>query len=365
MAIPGLGSLLFQIPAGVLCDRARRPRLLLAIMAVLLGSCYALIPTIVESIPLIFTVLFISGLCGTFFMPLLGTLALSLVGPQKLDLIMGSNRSWNHAGNLVAAIVTIGVIRQMGLGPLFYVAGSLSAVAAAFCFVIRKNDLKSIVRPGRIKLRRTFLESTAILLNRSRVRSFLICLTLFHVANGPLSAIVSLYLKHVGSSDSQIAWMVLVAQPIMIPSAWLAGRYASEIGRKPVFGLALVLLPIRILLYTLTRDPSTILAITALDGIIAGVIGVMVILVCSDLTRGKEGFNSLIGLASTAPALGAMIGAVLQGFLTQHFGFTFTFFVFAAIAGVAALWFLFRMDETGERKEKWPWKVPNAEATTR
>ena len=67
---------------------------------------------------------------------------------------------------------------------------------------------------------------------------------------------------------------------------------------------------------------------------------------CSDLTRGKEGFNTLLATMQTALAFGAMIGPLIQGFLTRYLGFDFTFIVFALIASLGALIFIIKMPET-------------------
>ena len=67
---------------------------------------------------------------------------------------------------------------------------------------------------------------------------------------------------------------------------------------------------------------------------------------CADLTRGKERFNALSGLSATALSLGGVIGPLGSGFLVQHLGFNMAFYIFAGLAAVAALVFVFLMPET-------------------
>ncbi len=346
MAVTSFGSLIFQVPAGVICDKIKAHRLLLAATAILLGTCYVLLPILVNHIFLIMFVLFISGTIGTFFSPLLGSMALRLAGPENLNILIGKNRLWNHAGNFAAALIALAVVRAKGFVPLFYIAATVSLLAAISSLFIRPADMHWSVDGRSFGPSRSSLHYLWQLLRDSEVRDWLFCIALFHAANGPLTPLVSLYMQHVGSSQAQIAWIVLVAQPVMIPFAWLAGKYCGVVGRKPILALAFVLLPVRIFLYTLTRDPSVILAITALDGIIAAIYGVLVFVVSSDLTEGKRGFNSLIGLTSITPSLGAMAGAALQGFLTEAYGFQITFYVFTGIAVFAAVLFLIRVKES-------------------
>jgi predicted MFS family arabinose efflux permease len=72
----------------------------------------------------------------------------------------------------------------------------------------------------------------------------------------------------------------------------------------------------------------------------------MVILVSSDLTAKRNGFNTLMGLVYTAPSLGAIGGAALQGLITEHLGFNWTFVIFAGVAATSAAVFLRYMPET-------------------
>ncbi len=90
--------------------------------------------------------------------------------------------------------------------------------------------------------------------------------------------------------------VVLVAQVVMIPVALAAGWLCDSWGPKWVFGIGLVALPVRIFLYTLTQDPWMLVALQALDGIGAGVYGVVIVAICADLTKGKGGFNALFGM---------------------------------------------------------------------
>jgi predicted MFS family arabinose efflux permease len=89
-----------------------------------------------------------------------------------------------------------------------------------------------------------------------------------------------------------------------------------------------------------------LVALQALDGIGAGVYGVVIVAICADLTRGKGGFNALSGMIATALAVGGVIGPLGAGFLADHLGYNGFFYVFSGIAALAALLFLGLMPET-------------------
>src|SRR5437764_8902476 len=137
----------------------------------------------------------------------------------------------------------------------------------------------------------------------------------------------------------------------MIPVALAAGRLCDRWGRKWVFAIGFVVLPVRIFLYSLTTDPQVLVALQALDGVGAGIYGVVVVAMCADLTRGRGGFNALQGLIATALSVGGVLGPLTAGFLVQHLGWRDAFHVFAGIAALAALLLVGLMPETRPQEE--------------
>ena len=122
----------------------------------------------------------------------------------------------------------------------------------------------------------------------------------------------------------------------MIPIALVAGRLCDRWGRKPVFLVGFVVLPLRVFLYSLATRPETLVALQVLDGVGAGIYGVAIVAVAADLTRGSGHFNALNGVFATAQAVGGVVGPVAAGFCVQHLGFAAAFRVFAALAAIAA-----------------------------
>jgi MFS family permease len=351
VAAAGLGTLIFQTPAGIISDKVWSRRLLLGCASILLGICYGFLPSSAEHPLLLDSLLFISGMAAAFFVPLLAALALSLVGHRHLDRMMGINQSWNHAGNIAAALLALLLVRSLGIESIFFVMASISLLAAASLFLIRGDELNPNLSRAKNSERRDREHSDSTLSIRelfsdNRVKVVLISVALFHIANAPVMPLVALYLKDLGGGDDKVAMVVLIAQAVMVPVSWLAGKYCASVGRKPVFAFAFLILPIRIFLYSITSSPSLLLAIQSLDGIGAGIYGVVIAIICSDLTIGKAGFNSLMGMAQTALAMGGFFGPLIAGFLTQHLGFSITFTVFAGIAAFGAGIFIWRMPET-------------------
>ena len=67
------------------------------------------------------------------------------------------------------------------------------------------------------------------------------------------------------------------------------------------------------------------MALQTLDGIGAGIYGVVIVAMCADLTRGKGGFNTLSGMIATALAVGGVAGPLGAGFLRNTWDITRSF----------------------------------------
>lgn len=132
----------------------------------------------------------------------------------------------------------------------------------------------------------------------------------------------------------------------MVPVAPLAGRGCDAWGRKAALAIAFWVLPLRIFSYSFVHTPQAVVWLQALDGVGAGIYGVVVVALAADLTRGKGHFNALMGLFSTAVAIGGVAGPLAGGFLMQYFGFARTFYAFAGLAAAGALVFAIFVPET-------------------
>ena len=140
-AFAGLGVFVMQSPAGFLVDRIPHRRSMLAGASLLLGACYGLLPLIPSDAWIVDPLLFIAGAGQAFFTPLLGALALGLVGHARLNKTMGMNQGWNHLGNMVAAIVAMVLVTWIGLSSVFYAVTAVAVLAAVSVFAIRPTEL--------------------------------------------------------------------------------------------------------------------------------------------------------------------------------------------------------------------------------
>ena len=109
-------------------------------------------------------------------------------------------------------------------------------------------------------------------------------------------------------------------------------------------------LPVRAVLYTLTHHTVALVAIQILDGVAAGIFGVVSVLVIADLTKGTGRFNLTLGAISTAVGIGASLSQVIAGSIVHHFGSSAGFLFLAAVASAAFAILFFLMPETRDKQ---------------
>jgi len=126
---------------------------------------------------------------------------------------------------------------------------------------------------------------------------------------------------------------------------FLVGTDSGAWGRKPLLLVAFGALPVRGVLYTLTHNTGALVAIQILDGVGAGIFGVVSVLVIADLTRGSGRFNLASGPSARRSALAPRLARPLPVPSCTTLVPTRAFFL-AAVASVAFGILYFFMPET-------------------
>jgi MFS family permease len=98
--------------------------------------------------------------------------------------------------------------------------------------------------------------------------------------------------------------------------------------------------------FLLASNTELLVAIQVLDGIGAGIFGVVSVLVIADLTRGTGRFNLTLGAITTAVGIGASLSQVIAGGIVHRVGSHAGFLFLAAVASAAFAILYFFMPET-------------------
>ena len=248
------------------------------------------------------------------------------------------------------------------MGFLGYFVSNRSIFFFVAAFAIPTILVLLLIRPGEIdyELARGAsdlgnggkAESVRVLFQDRPLVIFLVCAVLFHFANAAMLPLLGEMLAK-GRGRSSTFFMsacVVTTQFVVTLIASWSGREAGIWGRKPLLLIAFGVLPIRGVLYTLTSNPALLVAIQIMDGVGAGIFGVVSVLVIADLTRGTGRFNLTLGAITTAVGIGAALSQVIAGSIVHRVSFRAGFLFLAGVALAAFAILYFFMPETRNKR---------------
>jgi MFS family permease len=358
MSVMGMATVLAQTPAGALIDRTTRKRswMVAAASMIALGAvAMAWMPTL----PVVIGAQVTIGAASSLFAPAITAVTLGLVGRARMSRRTGRNEAFNHAGNVIAAILAGVIGNTIAYEGIFYLLAGMCGLSIVATLAIHRGEIDDVVaRGGDGEPMGPDLEPRVARIGElSRDRRILIfaaSIILFHFANAAMLTLVGQKMTK-GLTHGAAGYMsacIIAAQLVMVPVALASSRLAESWGRRPTFLIAFAVLPIRGLLYTVTDDPLLLVAIQLLDGIGAGIFGVVGILVIADLTRGTGRFNLMQGVLATATGIGASASELMTGVIVSRSGFNTGFVTLSVVAVLALTLYGLAMPETLPAEER-------------
>ena len=352
MFVSALVGLAVQAPAGALIDSVRhKPRWIAGAIALIAASLVVMVNR--PNYAVILAGQSLIGAAGALVAPAIAATSLGMVGRAGFDARVGRNTAITATGTVVWALGTGWIGHAFGPHAMFFFAAAIAlpTIAAALC--IRRSDIDPQLARGADAEAAPVNALSApaarpVRWHDRRLAVLLACAFLFHLAN---AAMLTLVAQKVGAQAGTsmalwLSWGVIVTQLVTIPIGLAVGRWAPRLPRKPIFLAGFAVLPVRGLLYVLADSPAALLALQLLDGLGAGIFGVMLTLMISDLTRGSGHFNFALGLGATCVGLGAALSNLLGGAVAHAAGYGTAFSVLAGIAAAALALFALAMPET-------------------
>jgi predicted MFS family arabinose efflux permease len=357
MAASSVAAALCQIPAGLLVDGLQFKRLLVAVSGLLVAAGCLLI-AFHPQLAAVVAAQVMLGAASAIIPPALAALSLGLVGHRRLDARISRNEGFNHGGNFVAAGMAGSLGYTLGYDWIFYLVCFFAVASAAVVNLINPAEIDhELARGGEERDAKGHLKaplSVRDLFVRKDLVIFLISVVLFHFGNAAMLPMAGQVLAqtHPGSDTVALSACIIAAQLIMVGVAWTVGKaMAAGVGRKPIFLIALATLPVRGILFSFTANPYGVVAIQLLDGVAAGIFGVIAVVIASDLMRGTGRFNLAQGLVALCVGVGAALSNAVSGFIIQWYGYPAGFLSLTAVALAAFGFFALFMPETRGRTE--------------
>jgi predicted MFS family arabinose efflux permease len=355
LTVGGIAGILTQTPAGALVDALRSKRALVGVAVAALVSGALLIALFPSFWPVMGAQVLIGG-TSSVFIPAICAMSLGIVGRAAFDTRQGRNQTFNSAGNVIAAI-SMGLLGYfVSNRSIFFFVVALAVPTIFVLLVIRPAEIDyELARGANDGEKGGKVESVWVLFQDRPLVLFLVCAVMFHFANAAMLPLLGELLAK-GQGRSSMFFMsacVVTTQFVITLVASWSGRKAGTWGRKPLLLIAFGVLPIRGVLYTLTTKTVLLVAIQVMDGVGAGIFGVVSVLVIADLTRGTGRFNLTLGAITTAVGIGAALSQVIAGTIVHHLGFRagFLFLVGVALAAFAIL-YLFMPETRNTRLAK-------------
>jgi MFS family permease len=371
ISVAGIATVAAQAPAGALIDASRYKRWLVAGGATAVGlGCLATV--YVRAMVSEAGVQILIGLAAAIFPTAIAAISLGVVGKAQLPHRIARNEGFNHAGNVIFAVLCGLIGTMVSQSWIFYVSAPAAIGSVAAVLLIREQDIDHAAargdgvkahqalerrqprqaslpreRGGTLRAERpiTWRE----LARDRRILIFAASVVIFHFANAAMLPLVGELLSRGRPHESSLymAACIIIAQAVMVPVALVTGRVTDTLGRKLPFQIGFAVLALRGFLYTAGRNPYYLVSVQALDGVGAAIFGVLWVLIAADLAKGTGRFNLLQGGVQACLGLGAFLSNFLAGFVVKNFGYNAGFFALSLIACVGLVVFSLKMPETG------------------
>jgi len=409
----GLSQFLFQAPAGYLLDYSNNKVALLGFASVGTTLLTLITATFAQEYGanIVFMVLvkFVQGAITAIIPPALNSITQGIVGNVGMTSQVAQNEMMNHLGT--AIIVLTGSLLAFALYPdiglLFIVSPIACAGVIYYLSQIRDGDIDHNAARGLVMSSKTTTkpesfdengtqysppsidspqstksldetpsfvfgnstegaqpsgagkaETPLQILQDPKLLVFVVICFFFHLSNGTVLPLVmqTLAIENGSTGILMSGLCIIIAQACMVMSAKICGEYSGLYGRKGIFLVGLLSVPIRCAILTGLLHLKeagvggaidiVILSTQVLDGVGAGIFGTMYVLVTSDISGGTGRFSLTLGLTTAAMSIGGTVSGFLGQELAQDIGYRQAFMILGALACIPVALYFFFMPET-------------------
>ena len=336
MTIGGLAGMAATTPAGALVDKTRGKRAIMAAAAVVTVAASMAI-LLAPSFAFTAAAQVFNGIAGAIIPAAIAGITLGLVKQKGYAHQLGRNEAFNHAGNVVAAILAGIAGYAFGLGAVFVVLAVMAVGSIAATALINPKDIDHRAARGLAEKDKAPIAGFSVLVTSKPLIVLALTVALFHLGNAAMLPLLgqSLVARGAGDPSAFTSATIVIAQLSMIPMALLAARLAERRGYWIVFLLALIALPIRGVVAALVSGPIGLGPVQSLDGVGAGLLGVAVPGLVARILAGTGHVNAGLGAVMTAQGIGAALSPALGGLIAGRLGYSTAFLILGAIALLA------------------------------
>jgi MFS family permease len=342
LAAGGAAGVLSLVPGGAIADALAWKRALAAIGIVMIGAA-ALILAFSASVVSVLTAELLHGATAGIITPAIGAISLGLVGRRAMSLRTGRNYRYAAAGHVFTAALMGAMGAYVFQGGMFVAAASLCIPALIALGRIRSDEIDyARARNAATGDKAGNIGRVLDLARNHRLVLFTAALVLFQLADASVLPLVGEDLA-VHTQDHAAVWMsvlIIVPQIVVAGLAPWVGYHSERKGRRPLLLIGFALEPIRAVMLAGTSSFAVMMVGQLLNGVTSAIIGVLTVIVITDLTTGTGRFNLAQGTVGALSGLAAAASTLATGYLAQQFGLTIGFLGIAVVAcaATALLW---------------------------
>jgi len=336
-------ALVLQPLLGRLSDRMDSRRPFVAVMSVLAALSYLSFPFLRGAPAFLFAVA-LGANAGMYMQGVGGVLVGRLAKKGQGGATYAAYRVWGSIAYVLVALAVGVILKPQGghgraalnlmfeIGPLIF----LGITALAYWLPDPKRievqdeeplPKKALIHPN---------------LKRFLAVDFLYIVSLYGATN-----FISIFMQHLGGRGLMLSCVFLPGVVSEVLVMKFSGALSDRYGRRPVLAVSYLLLPFRLLIYSIALNPWWVLGAQSLHGLNFGIVGAVAIAFVNDQadsrTRGR-----LQAQLSLVTACAGAVGPALMGFVADRFGLPIMFQVAAVLAFLATVVFMLFVNESNE-----------------
>lgn len=349
-------ALSLGVPCGILVDKTTRKKELVGTFIVLIIA-FCTLNYLFPSFVFTLIAQGLVALSGVFLAPAFAALTLGIVGVRDYPLQTARNEAYKHAGTAFGAALSFCLALYFGIVSVFAITAVLGGVSLVVLTLIKRESINDFTARGEIHSKATFEAKPTRLIalfTDKRVLFLSAIMFCFHLSNAAMLPLLSQRAQRLGidSSGAYAAATILIAQGVMIFVAFVCGRLLGRVDscENPsksagfsvyfwLFFACFFALIIRGGVAAHFDSMWAMIVVQVLDGVGAGVSGVILPVVVALILRGSGHINAGFAFALTCGGLGGALSNGVGGYFAQYYGY---FSAYLFLGGVAlcglALW---------------------------
>lgn len=328
-AVSSLVGAIFQIFIGYLSDKIGKRKPFIIIGLSILAIIYSFLFPRIDSFLGFLLIYPLLGICINAVITSSNVLVIDLSLAESIGRDYASTRIWGSLGFLILMII-IGVFPTLTEPKYMFPAISLIYLVGILTIsLVKEPEVKVGIQPLELK------DIKKIIL-RPEIRNFLLFYFFYYTALIGASSNVNLLIKYLGGTNQQISFAYSASAASEIPFMIIWGILSDRVGRRPILLFSSLMLPLRIFLYSITKDPIYVILIQLMHSLTFAVIGTIPIVYINDLASVEER-GTAQGVLSMTMALSSTFGPLISGFSADLLGLPGMYLFLTFLSGIATL----------------------------